>query len=135
MLRPKKTKFRTAHKGYIRVLEQRSTKIFFGWYGLKAIEPGLITSKQIEATRRAMIRKIKKSGKIWIRAYPDIPVTSKPVEVRMGKGKGTVDHFVCRVKPGKILFEINGVSLKLAKELLRKGSMKLPLRTKFVQKK
>ena len=135
MLRPKKTKFRVAHKGYIRVLEQRSTKIFFGWYGLKAIEPGLITSKQIEATRRAMIRKIKKSGKIWIRAYPDIPITSKPVEVRMGKGKGAVDHFVCRVKPGKILFEINGVPLKIAKELLRKGSMKLPLRTKFVQRK
>ena len=135
MLRPKKTKFRATHKGYIRVLEQRSTKIFFGWYGLKAIEPGLITSKQIEATRRAMIRKIKKSGKIWIRAYPDIPITSKPVEVRMGKGKGAVDHFVCRVKPGKILFEINGVPLKIAKELLRKGAMKLPLRTKFVQRK
>ena len=134
MLCPKKTKFRVAHKGYIRVLEQRSTKIFFGWYGLKAIEPGLITSKQIEATRRAMIRKIKKSGKIWIRAYPDIPITSKPVEVRMGKGKGAVDHYVAVVKPGTIMFEIKDVEEKMARRALELAKHKLSVKSKFVSK-
>ncbi len=134
MLSPKRTKYRKYQKGRIRGNEHRSTNLNFGDYGMVALEPVRITARQIEAARKAINRRVKKIGKLWIKIFPDIPVTSKPTEVRMGKGKGAVDHWVCRVKPGKVLFELKGVSVDLAKEALRAGSAKLPIRTSFIQK-
>lgn len=134
MLSPKRTKFRKTRKGRVRGKEHRSTELHFGRYGLKAMEPTRITARQIEATRRAITRKMKRVGKLWIRIFPDIPVTAKPEEVRMGKGKGPVDHWVCRVREGRILFELDGVSPELAKEAFKCGAAKLPIATKFMMK-
>lgn len=134
MLRPKQTKFRVTHKGRITGIERRSSRIIFGDYALKALEAGRIDSKQIEATRRAIARHVKKTGKVWVRVFPDIPVSAKPIEVRMGKGKGNVDHFICRVKPGKILYEITGVSLLVAKKILKLGANKLPILTRIISR-
>lgn len=134
MLSPKRTKYRKYQKGRIRGEEHRATKITFGEYAIVALEPVRMTARQIEAARKAINRRVKKIGKLWIKVFPDIPVTSKPTEVRMGKGKGAVDHWVCRVKPGKVLFELGGVSLDLAKEALRAGSAKLPIKTGFIKK-
>jgi large subunit ribosomal protein L16 len=133
MLRPKQTKFRKQRKGRIRGLETRSNTIIFGEFGLKALECGKISARQIEATRRAITRKVKRRGKLWIRMFPSVPVTSKPVEVRMGKGKGSVDHWVCPVKAGKILYEIGGVPKVIAYNALKSGSNKLSLNTKIVK--
>lgn len=133
MLSPKRTKYRKYHKGRIRGNATSGLKVSFGTYGIKALEPGRITARQIEATRRVLSRKIKKIGKIWIRIFPDIPVTSKPAEVRMGKGKGSVSFWVCRVKPGKVLFEITGVDKAKAAKLLKSASSKLPVKTQLVE--
>ena len=133
MLRPKQTKFRKQRKGRIRGLETRSNTIIFGEFGLKALECGKISARQIEATRRAITSKVKRRGKLWIRMFPSVPVTSKPVEVRMGKGKGSVDHWVCPVKAGKILYEIGGVPKVIAYNALKSGSNKLSLNTKIVK--
>ena len=133
MLRPKQTKFRKQRKGKIRGLETRSNTIIFGEYGLKVLECGRISARQIEATRRAITRKVKRRGKLWIRMFPSVPVSAKPVEVRMGKGKGAVDHWVCPVKAGKILYEIGGVPKVIAYNALKSGSNKLALSTKIVK--
>jgi large subunit ribosomal protein L16 len=133
MLNPKQTKFKKAHKGTIKGLETKSNKVVFGKYGLKSVGYGRITARQIEATRVAIVRKVKKvSHKLWIRIFPDIPVTKKPAEVRMGKGKGPVEYWACRVKPGKMLFELSDINIELAKEAFKSGSSKLPILTKFV---
>jgi large subunit ribosomal protein L16 len=133
MLRPKQTKFRSQRKGKIRGLETRSNTIIFGEYGLKVLECGRISARQIEATRRAITRKVKRRGKLWIRMFPSVPVTAKPVEVRMGKGKGAVDHWVCPVKAGKILYEIGGLPKVIAYNALKSGSNKLSLSTRIVK--
>ena len=133
MLRPKQTKYKKQRKGRIRGFESGLTKPHLGSHGLKALEPGRITARQIEATRRAITRKMKRRGKVWIKVFPDVPVTSKPVEVRMGKGKGSVDRWVCPVRPGKILYEISGVSSEIAFDALLAGSTKLPIRTKIIE--
>ena len=132
MLAPKKMKYRKAHKGRIHGNAKGGTTLNFGAFGLKAVSPNRITSRQIEAARRAMTRHMKRQGRVWIRIIPEVPVTSKPVEVRMGKGKGAPDHFVAVVKPGRILFEVGGVPMDIAKEALRLAAQKLPVRTKFV---
>ena len=132
MLQPKRTKFRKQHKGRIRGLAKGGSDLTFGTYGLKATEPERITARQIEAARRAMTRHMKRQGRVWIRIFPDLPVTSKPVEVRMGKGKGSVDFWACKVKPGRIMFEIDGVSESVAREALRLAAMKLPIKTRTV---
>ena len=132
MLQPKRTKFRKLHKGRIRGFAKGGSDLNFGTYGLKAATPERVTARQIEAARRAMTRHMKRQGRVWIRIFPDTPVTSKPVEVRMGKGKGALDHYVAVVKPGRILFEISGVPIDVAKEALRLASQKLPVKTKFV---
>lgn len=135
ILFPKKTKYKKAQKGRITGFASNGSTIAFGSYGLKAIEPCRLTARQIEAARKAIIRKIKKIGKLWIRVFPDIPVTSKPAEVRMGKGKGAVSYWMVRIKPGKILFEISKeVSQTLAKEALTYGASKLPTKTIFMTK-
>lgn len=134
MLQPKKTKFRKAHKGRIHGKAKGGTALNFGAYGLKAIEPGRITARQIEAARRAMTRHIKRAGKVWIRIFPDVPVSKKPTEVRMGKGKGTPEFWVCRVKPGRIMFEMDGVPTELAQEALTLAAAKLPIGTRFVKR-
>ena len=133
MLRPKQTKFRKQRKGKIRGLETRSNTIIFGEYGLKVLECGRISARQIEAARRAITRKVKRRGKLWIRMFPSVPVTAKPVEVRMGKGKGAVDHWVCPVKAGKILYEIGGLPKVIAYNALKSGSNKLSLSTRIVK--
>lgn len=133
MLRPKQTKFRKQRKGKIRGLETRSNTVIFGEYGLKVLECGRISARQIEATRRAITRKVKRRGKLWIRMFPSVPVTAKPVEVRMGKGKGAVDHWVCPVKAGKILYEIGGLPKVIAYNALKSGSNKLSLSTRIVK--
>ena len=133
MLRPKQTKFRKQRKGKIRGLETRSNTIIFGEYGLKVLECGRISARQIEATRRAITRKVKRRGKLWIRMFPSVPVTAKPVVVRMGKGKGAVDHWVCPVKAGKILYEIGGLPKVIAYNALKSGSNKLSLSTRIVK--
>jgi len=133
MLSPKRTKYRKARKGRVRGYSSKCKEVHFGKYGLQSLKSGRITAQQIEATRRAINRKIKRMGQLWIRVFPDIPVTSKPTEVRMGKGKGSFDHWMCRVRSGRILFELDGVSLDLAKEAFRCGAGKLPIPTKFVQ--
>ena len=132
MLQPKQTKFRKMHKGRNRGLAQNGNTIAFGRFGLVASGRGRITARQIEAARRAMTRYIKRGGNIWIRIFPDKPITKKPLEVRMGKGKGAPEYFVAVVKPGKIMFEVAGVPIDIAKEALRLASQKLPVKTKFV---
>ena len=132
MLQPKRTKFRKKQKGRIKGLAQRGHTIAFGSYGIKALEQGWITSRQIEAARIAMTRAMKRQGQVWIRIFPDKPVTKKPAEVRMGKGKGAPEYWVAVVKPGTILFESGGVEVELAQESLRLAAQKLPIKTKFV---
>ena len=134
MLQPKRTKFRKAHKGRIRGVAKGGAQLTFGAYGIKAQEPERVTARQIEAARRAITRHMKRAGRVWIRIFPDLPVTSKPTEVRMGKGKGSVDYWAARVKPGRIMFEIDGVSEEVAREALRLGAQKLPVKTRFVSR-
>ena len=132
MLQPKRTKFRKAHKGRIHGNAKGGTELAFGQYGLKSQEPERVTARQIEAARRAITRQMKRAGRVWIRVFPDLPVSKKPTEVRMGKGKGSVEYWAARVKPGRILFEIDGVPEDVAKEALRLGAMKLPITTRVV---
>ncbi len=132
MLQPKKTKFRKAHKGRIHGNAKGGTTLSFGTYGLKAMAPERITARQIEAARRAITRHIKRQGKVWIRIFPDVPVSKKPLEVRQGKGKGSVEFWAARVKPGRIMFEMEGVSEEIAREALSLAAAKLPIATKFV---
>src|ERR1043165_4469208 len=134
MLQPKRTKYRKAFKGRIHGTATSGTTLAFGQYGLKALEPDRVTARQIEAARRALTRHMKRAGRVWIRIYPDVPVSKKPIEVRMGKGKGTPEYWVCRVKPGRILFEVDGISLALAKEALGLAAAKLPVKTRFVER-
>ena len=134
MLQPTRTKFRKAHKGRIHGLATSGATFAFGQYGLKAVEPERITARQIEAARRALTRHMKRSGRVWIRVYPDVPVSKKPLEVRMGSGKGAPEFWVARVKPGRILFEIDGVPLLLAREALALAAAKLPIKTRFVER-
>jgi large subunit ribosomal protein L16 len=132
MLQPKRTKFRKAFKGRIKGEAKGGSDLNFGTFGLKATEPERVTARQIEAARRAMTRHMKRQGRVWIRIFPDVPVTSKPVEVRMGKGKGSVDFWACKVKPGRVMFEIDGVTEPVAREALRLAAMKLPVKTRTV---
>ena len=132
MLQPKRTKFRKMFKGKNRGFAQNGNRVSFGDFGLKAVERGRITARQIEAARRAMTRHIKRGGKIWIRIFPDVPISSKPLEVRMGKGKGNVDYWVSKVQPGTVLYEIEGVDEVLAREAFRLAANKLPIKTTFV---
>jgi large subunit ribosomal protein L16 len=132
MLSPKKTKYRKAFKGRIHGDAKGGFQLNFGSYGLKAMEPERVTARQIEACRRAITRQMKRQGRVWIRIFPDLPVTDTPAEVRMGKGKGAVDYWAARVAPGRIMFEIDGVAPELAREALTLGAAKLPIRTKFV---
>lgn len=132
MLQPKRTKFRKAHKGRIHGQAKGGTTLNFGSHGLKALEPERVTARQIEAARRAITRHMKRAGRVWIRIFPDVPVSKKPAEVRMGSGKGSPELWVCRVKPGRIMFELDGVSDELAKEALGLGAAKLPIKTKVV---
>jgi large subunit ribosomal protein L16 len=134
MLQPKRTKFRKAHKGRIKGMAKGGTSLNFGSYGLKSLEAERVTARQIEATRRAITRHMKRAGRVWIRIFPDVPVTKKPTEVRMGKGKGSVEFWAAKVKPGRIMFEIDGVSDEVAREALRLGAAKLPVRTKIVMR-
>lgn len=134
MLQPKKTKYRKMMKGRMKGTETRGTKLEFGQYALQAVEPGWITSRQIEAARRAMTREIKRGGNVWIKIFPDKPITAKPAETRMGSGKGSPEYWVAVVKPGRVLFEMNGVSEEVAKEAMRLASHKLPIKCKFVTK-
>jgi large subunit ribosomal protein L16 len=132
MLQPKRTKYRKAHKGRIKGTASSAASLSFGTFGLKAQEPARITARQIEAARRAMTRQMKRAGRVWIRIFPDVPVSKKPTEVRMGKGKGTPEFWVCRVKPGRMMFEIDGVSDAVARESLRLAAAKLPIKTRVV---
>ena len=132
MLQPKRTKFRKAQKGRMKGLSQRGHRLSNGMFGVKALDSVFVTSRQIEAARIAATRYMKREGQLWIKIFPDKPITKKPLEVRMGKGKGALDHYVAVVKPGRILFEISGVPIDVAKEALRLASQKLPVKTKFV---
>ncbi|MCS6877029.1 MAG: 50S ribosomal protein L16 [Geminicoccaceae bacterium] len=132
MLQPSRTKYRKAHKGRIHGIAKAGYSLAFGSYGMKALEPERVTARQLEAARRAITRHLKRAGRVWIRVFPDVPVTKKPAEVRMGKGKGSVEYWICRVKPGRILFEIDGVPAELAREAIERGAAKLPIKTKFV---
>ena len=134
MLQPKKTKFRKQFKGRIHGVAKGGTNLDFGQFGLKAVEPERITARQIEAARRALTRHMKRAGRVWIRIFPDVPVSSKPAEVRMGKGKGAPELWVCRIKPGRIMFELDGVSSAIAREALTLAAAKLPIKTRFVQR-
>jgi large subunit ribosomal protein L16 len=134
MLQPNRTKFRKAHKGRIHGTATSGTSLTFGQYGLKAIEPDRVTARQIEAARRAMTRHMKRAGRVWIRIFPDVPVSKKPIEVRMGKGKGTPELWVCRIKPGRVLFEIDGVPVQIAREALDLAAAKLPIKTRFIER-
>ena len=134
MLQPKKTKYRKAHKGRIHGTASRCNLLNYGAFGLKALQPERIISKQIEAARVALTRYMKRQGKVWTRMFPNIPVSKKPVEVRMGKGKGSPEYWACRVKPGRILFEVDGVPEDVAKIALYKASSKLPIKTKFIKR-
>ena len=134
MLQPKRTKFRKQHKGRIHGASKAGTTLAFGAYGLKAQEPERVTARQIEAARRAITRQMKRQGRVWIRIFPDVPVSSKPTEVRMGKGKGSPEYWAARVAPGRIMFEIDGVSEQVAREALYLGARKLPIKTRFVQR-
>ena len=133
-MHPARTKYRKAHKGRIHGKASRCDKLNFGEYGLKSLQPERITSNQIEAARVALTRHMKRTGKVWTRIFSNIPVSKKPTEVRMGKGKGSPEYWVCRVKPGRILFEVDGVSEIVAKEALYKASAKLPIKTKFIKR-
>lgn len=132
MLMPKRVKYRKHHRGRMKGKAHRGNKVSFGEYGLQALEPCWMTSRQIEAARRAVVRHVRRSGKLWIRVFPDKPVTKRPAETRMGKGKGDVDHWVAVVKPGRMLFEISGVSEESARSAMRLASHKLPIQTRFV---
>jgi large subunit ribosomal protein L16 len=134
MLQPARTKFRKAHKGRIKGVATSGATLSFGQFGLKAMEPDRITARQIEAARRAMTRHMKRAGRVWIRVFPDVPVSKKPLEVRMGSGKGAPEFWVVRIKPGRILFEIDGVTTALAKEALGLAAAKLPIKTRFVER-
>lgn len=134
MLQPKRTKFRKQFKGRIKGDAKGGFTLDFGTYGLKALEPERVTARQIEAARRAITRQMKRQGRVWIRVFPDVPVSSKPTEVRMGKGKGAPEYWAARVNPGRILFEIDGVSHEIAEEALRLGAAKLPIRTRFIER-
>ncbi|GAB4292374.1 MAG: 50S ribosomal protein L16 [Gammaproteobacteria bacterium HGW-Gammaproteobacteria-1] len=132
MLQPKRTKFRKQHKGRNRGLANSGNKVSFGEFGLKSVERGRLTARQIEAARRAMTRHVKRGGKIWIRVFPDKPITQKPLEVRMGNGKGNVEYWVAQIQPGKMLYEMEGVGEDIAREAFRLAAAKLPLKTAFV---
>lgn len=132
MMQPKKTKFRKAHKGRIHGTASSGATLAFGQFGLKAMAPDRITARQIEAARRALTRHMKRAGRVWIRVFPDLPVSSKPAEVRMGSGKGSPEYWVARVKPGRIMFEIDGVNQQTAREALTLAAAKLPIKTRFV---
>src|SRR5881398_823265 len=132
MLQPMRTKFRKAHKGRIKGLAKGGFELNFGQFGLKALEPERVTARQIEAARRALTRHMKRAGRVWIRIYPDVPVSKKPLEVRMGSGKGAPELWVTRVKPGRVIFEIDGVTVQTAKEALSLAAAKLPIKTRFV---
>ena len=134
MLQPKRTKFRKQHKGRNRGLALNGNKVSFGEYGLKAVERGKITARQIEAARRAMTRHVKRVGRIWIRIFPDVPITKKPLEVRMGKGKGNVEYWVAKIQPGKMLYEMEGVDEATARHALKLAAAKHPVKTKFVSR-
>src|ERR1700709_1956763 len=134
MMQPKKTKFRKAHKGRIHGVATSGATLSFGQFGLKAMAPERITARQIEAARRALTRHMKRAGRVWIRIFPDVPVSRKPTEVRMGKGKGAPEFWAARVHPGRIMFELDGVSAELAREALTLAAAKLPIKTRFVQR-
>jgi large subunit ribosomal protein L16 len=134
MLQPMRTKFRKAHKGRIKGVATSGATLSFGQFGLKAMEPDRLTARQIEAARRAMTRHMKRAGRVWIRIFPDVPVSKKPLEVRMGSGKGAPELWVVRVKPGRILFEIDGVTTALAREALDLAAAKLPIKTRFIER-
>ena len=134
MLQPMRTKFRKAHKGRIKGAATSGATLSFGQFGLKAMEPDRITARQIEAARRALTRHMKRAGRVWIRIYPDVPVSKKPLEVRMGSGKGAPEFWVVRIKPGRILFEIDGVTTQLAREALDLAAAKLPIKTRFIER-
>ncbi len=134
MLQPKRTKFRKQHKGRIHGVAKGGFTLNFGMYGLKAQEPDRVNARQIEAARRAITRHMKRAGRVWIRIFPDVPISKKPTEVRMGKGKGSTEYWAVRVKPGRIMFEIDGVSEEVAREALRLGARKLSVRTRFIQR-
>ncbi|MGE4527027.1 MAG: 50S ribosomal protein L16 [Rhodospirillaceae bacterium] len=132
MLSPKRTKFRKQHKGRIHGLAKGGSDLNFGAFGLKAMEPDRVTARQIEAARRAITRQMKRQGRVWIRVFPDVPVTAKPAEVRQGKGKGSVEFWSCRVKPGRIMFEVDGVAEDVARRAFELAAAKLPIKTRFV---
>ncbi|MFP6743577.1 MAG: 50S ribosomal protein L16 [Alphaproteobacteria bacterium] len=132
MLSPKRTKYRKAHKGRLHGNAKGGTNLNFGAFGLKAVRPGRVTARQIEAARRAITRHLKRTGRVWIRIFPDVPVSTKPTEVRMGKGKGSPEYWMCRVKPGRVMFEVDGVAVDLAKTAIERGAAKLPMATRFV---
>jgi large subunit ribosomal protein L16 len=132
MLSPKRSKYRKAHKGRVHGAAKGGTTLNFGSFGLKATEPGRITARQIEASRRAITRHIRRAGRVWIRIFPDVPVSQKPAEVRMGSGKGSPEFWVCRVKPGRIMFELDGVEPQIAREAFDLAAAKLPIATRFV---
>jgi large subunit ribosomal protein L16 len=134
MLQPMRTKFRKAHKGRIHGNATSANALTFGQFGLKALEPERVSARQIEAARRALTRHMKRFGRVWIRVFPDVPVSKKPIEVRMGKGKGTPELWVCRVKPGRVLFEVDGVSVQMAREALALAAAKLPIKTRFIER-
>jgi large subunit ribosomal protein L16 len=134
MLQPKRTKFRKQHKGRNRGLALRGGNVSFGEYGLKAVGRGRMTARQIEAGRRAMTRRVKRGGKIWIRVFPDKPITKKPLEVRQGKGKGSVEYWVCQIQPGRVLYEMEGVTEDVARDAFRLAASKLPFKTTFVKR-
>src|SRR6201988_4123278 len=134
MLQPKRTKFRKAHKGRIHGQATSGATLAFGQFGLKAMEPERVTARQIEAARRALTRHMKRAGRVWIRVFPDVPVSKKPAEVRMGSGKGSPELWVVRIKPGRVMFEIDGVPVNIAKEALSLAAAKLPIKTRFVER-
>ena len=134
MLSPKRTKFRKQQKGRLKGSAKGGFRLNFGSYGLKATTPGRVTARQIEAARRAITRHIKRAGRVWIRIFPDVPVSQKPAEVRMGKGKGTPEYWMCRVKPGRVMFELDGVEIDLARQAFELASAKLPVKTRFVSR-
>ena len=134
MLSPKRTKYRKAHKGRVHGLAKGGTELNFGSYGLKATTPGRVTARQIEAARRAITRRMKRAGRVWIRIFPDVPVSTKPTEVRMGKGKGSPEYWMARVKPGRIMFEVDGVDENVAREAFDRGAAKLPVQTRIISR-
>lgn len=134
MLQPKRSKYRKQFKGRVHGLAKGGTVLNFGTYGMKAVTPGRITARQIEAARRAITRHMKRAGKVWIRVFPDVPVTGKPAEVRMGKGKGSPEYWMCRIKPGRIMFELDGVDQDVARQAFELAAAKLPVQTRFIQR-